>query len=89
MLAEKVKCVAVEQYASKFSSGRSSARTIIVLSSFNEVVCLSCFKNTDFVPYKISPASIRKLVGNYFGTKIVSKDDAFDLIKEVNLKTLL
>lgn len=74
--------IAVEQYANKFSAGRSSAKTIIVLSSFNEVVCLSCYANKKIIPDKISPASIRKLVGNYYGKKIVSKDDAFDIVRE-------
>ncbi|MDB2481537.1 crossover junction endodeoxyribonuclease RuvC [bacterium] len=72
--------IAVEQYANKFSKGRSSARTIIVLSSFNEVVCLACYQEKNITPHKISPATIRKNVGKHFGEKIVSKEDAFELI---------
>jgi Holliday junction resolvasome RuvABC endonuclease subunit len=74
--------IAVEQYANKFSKGRSSARTIIVLSSFNEICCLACYKAKNITPTKISPATIRKNVGKYFGKKIVSKEDAFEVITE-------
>ena len=36
--------IAVEQYANKFTKGRSSANTIIVLSTYNEMVKLCCYR---------------------------------------------
>jgi len=55
--------ICIEDYAKKFSPGRSSAQTIIVLSCFNEVVSMACVDAVKIVPKKYSVASIRKTIG--------------------------
>lgn len=69
--------VAVEDYAKRFSKGKSQANTIIMLAVFNEISCLSAYKKTGMEPLRYPVATIRKCVGDLFGVKIVSKDDIF------------
>lgn len=74
------KQVAIEDYAKRFSMGRSTANTIIMLSVFNEVLTLLCFKEIGSDPYRYPVVTIRSCVGKHFGQKIVSKDDIFPAI---------
>jgi Holliday junction resolvasome RuvABC endonuclease subunit len=74
--------VAIEAYANKFSSGRSSARTIMVLSVFNELSALACLRSISIEPYKYNVISIRSDMSKLFEKKIKSKDDVFDHISE-------
>jgi Holliday junction resolvasome RuvABC endonuclease subunit len=69
--------IAVEDYAKKFSKGRSTANTIIVLSVFNEVCCLVSYRKLKKEPFRYPVATIRAQLGRLFNTKIVSKDDVF------------
>jgi Holliday junction resolvasome RuvABC endonuclease subunit len=72
--------VAVEDYAKKFTKGRSSAHTIIVLSVFNEMCCLSAYRLIGKDVYRYPVATVRSTLGKHFGIKIVSKDDIFPVI---------
>ena len=72
--------IAVEQYASKFSSGRSTARTIIVLSTYNETISLCCFREFEKETYKYAPVTIRSELSKYFDKNIKGKDEAFDFV---------
>jgi Holliday junction resolvasome RuvABC endonuclease subunit len=72
--------VAVEDYAKKFSVGRSRASTIIILAVFNELCCLIGYKRTGKDAYRYPVSKIRKVIGNHFGIKTVSKDDIFPVI---------
>lgn len=75
--------VAVEDYARKFSKGRSTANTIIILSTFNETVCLTAFRIMSKDVFRYPVATIRSHVGKLFETKIVSKDDVFpEIVKK-------
>jgi Holliday junction resolvasome RuvABC endonuclease subunit len=74
--------VAVEDYARKFTKGRSTAHTIIILSTFNEVVCLTAYRIMKQDAYRYPVSTIRSQVGKLFGTKIVSKDDIFPEITQ-------
>jgi len=78
--------VAIEGYASRFSKGRSSARTIIVLSVFNELTSVASIKSLKIEPVSYAVSTIRSSIGKLFGSKVVSKEDAFILIKD-NFKT--
>ena len=49
---------------------------------------MACYKAKGITPTKISPATIRKNVGKYFGKKIVSKEDAFEVITK-NFKNFI
>ena len=80
--------VAIEDYAKRFSMGRSTANTIIMLSVFNEVLTLLCFKEVGADPYRYPVITIRSCLGKHFGQKIVSKDDIFPVITS-NAKTFL
>ena len=64
--------VCIEDYARKFSAGRSSAKTIIILSCFNEVVSMACYDAITVVPIKYTVAAIRKTLG--LKGKIEKKD---------------
>ena len=72
--------IAIEQYASKFSSGRSTARTIIVLSTYNEALSLCCYREFGKIPFRYAPVTIRSSISKYFDKKIKSKDDAFEFV---------
>jgi len=74
--------IIIEAYANKFTPGRSSARTIMVLSVFNEVVSLSCYRTLDKEPIKYAVASIRSTLSKFFNKKITSKEEAFEAIKD-------
>ena len=69
--------VCIEDYARKFSPGRSSAQTIIVLSCFNEVVSMACIDAISVIPSKYPVASIRKTIG------LKGKVDKQDVLNKV------
>lgn len=73
--------VAVEDYARRFTSGRSTAHTIIILSTFNEVICLTAYRMMKQDVFRYPVSTIRAQVGSLFGVKIVSKNDIFPEIK--------
>ena len=73
--------VAIEAYANKFTSGRSSARTIMVLSVFNELSALACLRALNYEPKRYNVLSIRSIISKFYNTKIVSKDETFDFIR--------
>lgn len=72
--------IAIEDYAKRFSQGRSSANTIIMLSTFNELVSLMCFQflKNDVLRYPV--VTIRAQIGKLFEMKLVSKDDIFPAV---------
>jgi Holliday junction resolvasome RuvABC endonuclease subunit len=72
--------VAFEDYANRFSEGRSSARTIIVLSVFNEVSAMTCLQTLGFEPVKYPAVTIRSSLSKINGQKITSKEEAFNFI---------
>jgi Holliday junction resolvasome RuvABC endonuclease subunit len=73
--------VAIENYASKFSSGRSTANTIIVLSFFNELMSVACIDSLNKEPVKYPVLKIRSTISKHLKIKSVSKEDMFDVIK--------
>jgi Holliday junction resolvasome RuvABC endonuclease subunit len=82
--------IVIEDYAKRFSIGRSSAQTIIVLSVFNETISLLGYEklNKDVVKYPV--VSIRAELSKFFKQKIVSKDDIGPVIlkNSTNFKQL-
>lgn len=72
--------VAIEAYANKFSSGRSTARTIIVLSVFNEVVSMASYKALGIEPQKYPVATIRASLRKMGDPSVSSKEDAFTFV---------
>lgn len=74
--------VAVEDYAKRFSSGKSRANTIIVLANFNEACCLACYQEMKKDVYRYPVMTIRSQVGKLLGQKIVSKDEVFPAIEK-------
>lgn len=72
--------ICIEDYARKFSPGRSSAQTIIVLSCFNEVVSMACVDSVNIIPTKYPVASIRKTLG--LKGKLEKKDILDEVIKK-------
>nr|BDD46200.1 hypothetical protein 34 [bacterium] len=74
--------VVVEAYAKRFSKGRSSAQTIIILSVFNEVCKLAAYRKLHREAFEYPVVSIRAKIGAHFGVKIVSKEDIFPVINQ-------
>jgi len=81
LLTEAPDSVAVEAYASRFTAGRSTARTIIVLSFFNELVSLICLQTLGYETDKYPVTSVRSVISKHLNIKSVSKDDIFNLMK--------
>lgn len=81
--------VVVEDYAKKFSSGRSSANTIIVLATANEVVSLTCFQIMNKEVTRIPVTKLRSVVMKKYQVDVKDKDDAMNLCKNLfnNFKT--
>lgn len=82
--------VVVEDYAKKFSSGRSSANTIIVLATVNEVVSLACFQILGKEVTRIPVTRLRSVVKKQHQVDVKDKDDAMKLCKNLfkNFKTV-
>jgi Holliday junction resolvasome RuvABC endonuclease subunit len=78
---ESPDAVAVEMYANRFSAGRSSARTIIVLSFFNELMSLTSLDSVGIETNKYTVANIRSTISKYLKNKSISKDQIFEVIK--------
>ena len=72
--------VASENYATRFSQGRSTANTIIVLSVFNEITSISCMRALNIEPTKYAVISIRSKLSKFSGSPISSKEECFDFI---------
>ena len=79
---KKPDAVASEAYANKFPRGRSTARTIIVLSVFNELVSMACLKGLSYEPEKYAVMTIRSMLSKLAGYKITSKEDCFEFIRK-------
>lgn len=77
---EKPDMIAIEDYSRKFSKGRSTANTIIVLATINEIVALACFHSLKIEPVKYPVVTMRSKVAKFFNEKIKSKDDVFPFI---------
>lgn len=72
--------VVIEAYANKFPTGRSTARTIIVLSVFNEVVSIASLKEMGQDPVRYPVVTIRSQISKAYGEKISSKEECFEFI---------
>lgn len=75
--------IAIEDYITKFSKGKSTANTIVVLSVFNEAMSMVCIEEKKVDPDKLAVISIRSLLSKTFGKKITSKEECFDFIKNI------
>jgi Holliday junction resolvasome RuvABC endonuclease subunit len=73
--------VAIEAYASRFPKGRSTARTIITLSFFNEITSVACLKALNVEPESYAVVTIRSCLSKLAKTKISSKEEAFEYVK--------
>jgi Holliday junction resolvasome RuvABC endonuclease subunit len=74
--------IAIEDYAKKFSKGRSSANTILILSSFNEVCGLAAFRVSKIKPIRMPVTTLRKLVKTEFACDIDDKQDVMSFCKK-------
>jgi Holliday junction resolvasome RuvABC endonuclease subunit len=72
--------VLIEDYVRKFSEGRSSANTIIVLSTFNEVAALACFHALGFEASRLPVTTIRKNIKNKYLTAVKEKESVLEFV---------
>ena len=77
---EKIDFAIVEDYASFFKGGLSSAKTIITLALFNEFTKFFIFKNLGINPEKVSVHSIRSLVSKKYNAKVKGKEEVLDFV---------
>lgn len=85
---EKPDLAIVEEYAQRFTKGRSSAHTIKMLAVFNEMITLACYTHMKKEPIRYMPATIRKTLGL---KSPVEKIDVLNRVIELhpNFKTKL
>lgn len=83
--------VAIEDYAKKFSRGKSSINTILVLAAFNEACGLSCFRATGKEPVRMPVRTLRSLVEKEYKESIKDKDEVMTFCQKIflNFKTQL
>ncbi len=74
--------IAIEDYAKKFSKGKSSANTILILSSFNEVCGLAAYRVSKKQPIRMPVTTLRKLVKDHFNCDISDKEDVMSFCKK-------
>lgn len=72
--------VIIEDYAKKFSKGKSTAQTIILLAVFNEICDLISYQKLNKKAFRYPVVTIRSVLSKHFNVKIVSKEDIFPLI---------
>ncbi len=75
--------IVVEDYLKKFTKGKSSAHTIMILSVFNEVSCLVCKRHLDMEAKRYSVSKVRSLISKHLDKEIVSKEEIFPVMCEV------
>lgn len=80
LATEKPDVVAIENFASGFSAGRSTAKTIIILATFNSVTQLVVLESLDYEPEMLAVSTIRSIISKHLGTKSVSKEEMLDVI---------
>ena len=74
--------VVIEDYAKGFSKGLSSANTIIVLASFNEVCGLASYRVLGVKPTRMPVTTLRKLVNTEYSESIKDKEDVMKFCKK-------
>jgi len=79
--AESPDEIAVEAYANRFAGGRTTARTIIVLSFFNEMCQMICLDELGFESVKYPVSNIRSIISKFLKKKSISKDEIFEEVK--------
>jgi len=75
--------VAIEDYAKKFSRGKSNINTILLLAAFNEASGLSCYRAMNKEPVRISVNSLRSVVEKKFGESIGGKEEVLKFCKKI------
>ena len=88
---EKPDFVVVEDYASKFSHGKSTARTIIVLAVFNETIKIATLESLNINAISYPVRTIRSIVEKELSQPIKDKEEVLNFcIKNFkNYKTVL
>lgn len=73
--------IIIEDYAKKFSSGRSSANTIILLAVFNETVALSCYDYNGKSVERATVRTLRSYMEKKFKVDLKGKEDVIKFVK--------
>ena len=74
--------VIIEDYATKFSRGKSTARTIIVLAVFNEFMKILTIETTKILPVSYPVRTIRSVVQKHYGDNISDKEEVMSFCKK-------
>lgn len=75
--------VVVEDYAKKFSRGKSSANTIIILATVNEIVSLECFRHMKKEVIRMPVSRIRKFIKEKYSKTPLNKEGIMPLMLEL------
>ena len=78
-----VRAIVIEDIASKFSGGRSSAKTIIALARFNAVATYILYSNFEVVPIHYNVIKARNLAGCKVPRGVNTKEFVLNRIMEL------
>lgn len=82
-----IRNIYIEDIAKKFSSGASSANTIVILAKMNALVCHSIYVKTGLKPTYVNVRSVRAKVGIKVDSKDktkTTKQKVFEAVKSLN-----
>lgn len=79
---QKPDAVIIEDYASKFSKGKSSARTIVVLAVFNEGIKMTTVETANIIPISYPVATIRSVISKEFSEEVSDKEDVLSFCQK-------
>ena len=72
-----------EDYARKFAAGRSSANTIMILATVNEVVALESFRHSGAEVFRMPVSKIRKILRDQYNSQAKDKEDILNLMLDI------
>lgn len=80
LVQEQPEQIIIEDYAKKFSRGRSSANTIILLAVFNETVALTGYRHTDKKPIRYTVSELRASVKKKYNASVKGKEEVINFV---------
>lgn len=78
---ERPDAVAIENYASGFSPGRTTAKTIIILATFNSISQMICLESLGYEPEMMAVSHIRSVVAKFIKRKSLNKEEVLEAMK--------
>lgn len=80
LATEKPNAVSIENFASGFSAGRTTAKTIVILATFNSITQMVVLESLGYEAEMLAVSTIRSIISKHLGAKSVSKEEMLDVI---------